>query len=136
MYINGKEVARDTKVSLAKSWANQKGQLIYNATGNGAMMCNANFGSFWVWNNRVLTAQEAAEMYANPWGMFAPGPAPDWGRVVARRGRGGRGGRFGYRGSGIEIRGCLAPAARRDSGGGYGAWGFGVWRSAIVNPGV
>lgn len=70
MYINGKEVARDTKVDLASSWANQKGQLVYNATGNGAMMCNANFSGWWVWNNRVLTADEAAQFYANPWAMF------------------------------------------------------------------
>jgi len=70
MYINGKEVARDTHVDLASSWANQTGQMVYNATGNGAMMCNANFSSWWVWNNRVLTAEEAAQLYANPWAMF------------------------------------------------------------------
>jgi len=73
MYINGKEVVRDTHVDLAKSWTNQTGQLVYNATGNGAMMCNANFSSWWVWNNRVLTAQEAAQMYADPWAMFDRG---------------------------------------------------------------
>ena len=72
MYINGKEVARDTHVDLAKSWGNQTGQLSYNTTGNGAMMGNANFSSWWVWNNRVLTAQEASQLYANPWAMFGP----------------------------------------------------------------
>jgi hypothetical protein len=72
MYINGKEMARDTHVDLAKSFANQAGQMVYNATGNGAMMCNANFSSWWVWNHRVLTAKEAEEMYANPWAMFEP----------------------------------------------------------------
>lgn len=73
MYINGKEVARDTHVDLAKSWGNQTGQLSYNTTGNGAMMPNANFSSWWVWNNRVLTAQEASQLYANPWAMFDQG---------------------------------------------------------------
>jgi len=72
MYVNGVEVARDTTVNLAESFANQTGQLVYNATGNGSMMCNANFSSWWVWNNRVLTAQDVANLYANPWAMFAP----------------------------------------------------------------
>jgi hypothetical protein len=76
MYVNGKEAARDTKVDLPSSWAGQTGRLVYNATGNGAMMCNANFSSWWVWNNRVLTAQEAAQLYANPWSMFDPAPQP------------------------------------------------------------
>jgi len=73
MYVNGVQVASDTNVNLAKSWANQTGQLVYNATGNGSMMCNANFSSWWAWNNRVLTAREAAQMYANPWAMFHSG---------------------------------------------------------------
>ncbi len=72
MYINGKEVARDTHVNLAQSWANQEGQIAYNTTGKGGMMPNANFSSWWVWNHRVLTAQEAAQLYANPWAMFGP----------------------------------------------------------------
>ena len=73
MYVNGVPVASNTTVNLAQSWTNQSGQLVYNATGNGSMMCNANFSSWWVWNNRVLTAQEAAQMYANPWTMFYTG---------------------------------------------------------------
>jgi hypothetical protein len=73
MYINGKEVARDTHVDLAKSWAHQTGQMVYNATGDGSMMTNANFSSWWVWNHRVLSAEEAEQMYANPWAMFGPG---------------------------------------------------------------
>lgn len=72
MYINGKEVARDAHVDLAKSWANQTGQMVYNATGNGSAMFNANISSWWVWNHRVLTAQEAAQLYADPWAMFGP----------------------------------------------------------------
>jgi hypothetical protein len=72
MYVNGVEVARDTTVNLAQSMANQTGQLVYNCTGNGSMMCNANFSSWWIWNNRVLTAQDVANLYANPWAMFAP----------------------------------------------------------------
>lgn len=70
MYIDGVQAASSTSVDLAQSWANQTGLLVYNATGNGAMMPNANFSSWWLWNNRVLTAQEAADMYANPWAMF------------------------------------------------------------------
>jgi hypothetical protein len=70
MYINGVEVARSTEINLAQCVAKQTGQLSYNTTGAGGMMCNANFSSWWVWNNRVLTAQEAADMYANPWAMF------------------------------------------------------------------
>lgn len=70
MYINGKEVARTTKIDLARSWEKQTGRLVYNATGNGGMMCNANFSGWWVWNNRVLTAQEATDLYADPWAMF------------------------------------------------------------------
>ena len=73
MYVNGVPVASNTTVNLAKSWTNQTGQLVYNATGNGSQMCNANFSSWWVWNNRVLTAQEAAQMYTNPWAMFYTG---------------------------------------------------------------
>jgi hypothetical protein len=76
MYVNGVEVLRDTTVNLAKSVANQTGQLAYNSTGNGSMMCNANFSSWWVWNNRVLTAQEVAQMYANPWAMLVVYSAP------------------------------------------------------------
>lgn len=72
MYVNGKEVARNTHVNLAQSVADVTGQLVYNGTGNGAMMFNANFSSWWGWSNRVLTAQEAAQMYANPWAMFGP----------------------------------------------------------------
>jgi hypothetical protein len=72
MYINGKEVARDTHVDLAKSWAGQTGQMVYNATGNGGMMTQASFSSWWVWNHRVLTAEEAVQLYANPWAMFGP----------------------------------------------------------------
>jgi len=73
MYINGKEVARNTHVDLTQSWAKQTGQLVYNATGNGAMMTNANFSSWWVWNDRILNARDAAELYANPWAMFESG---------------------------------------------------------------
>ena len=73
MYLNGVQAAGDPNVNLAKSWANQTGLLVYNTTGNGAMMGNANFSSWWVWNNRVLTAQEAAQFYANPWAMFNAG---------------------------------------------------------------
>jgi hypothetical protein len=70
MYVNGVEVARDTTVNLAKSVANQSGNLAYNTTGTGGYMMNANFSSWWVWNNRVLTAQEAAEFYKDPWAML------------------------------------------------------------------
>lgn len=73
MYVNGVPAATNTTVDLAHSWANQTGLLCYNTTGNGSMMANANFSSWWVWNNRVLTAQEAAQMYANPWVMFYSG---------------------------------------------------------------
>jgi hypothetical protein len=73
MYLNGSLATNDTHVDLAKSWTNQTGQLVYNATGNGGMMANANFSSFWVWNNRVLTASEGAQMYSNPWAMFHSG---------------------------------------------------------------
>ena len=73
MYVNGLPATNDTQVDLAASWANQSGQLVYNATGNGSQMPNASFSSWWVWNNRVLTAQEAAQMYANPWVMFHSG---------------------------------------------------------------
>jgi hypothetical protein len=73
MYVNGLPVASDANVNLARSWANQTGQVVYNATGNGAMMANANFSSWWVWNNRVLTATEAAQLYAQPWAMFHAG---------------------------------------------------------------
>jgi len=57
-------------VNLVISWAGQEGQIAYNTTGKGGMMPNANFSSWWVWNNRVLTAPEAAQLYANPWAMF------------------------------------------------------------------
>lgn len=70
MYVNGVEVARNTHVNLAQSVAVVAGQLVYNATGNGGMMFNANFSSFWGWSNRVLTAREAADLYADPWAMF------------------------------------------------------------------
>jgi hypothetical protein len=73
MYLNGVPVTNDTHVDLAASWANQSGPLVYNATGNGSQMPNANFSSWWVWDNRVLTAQDAAQMYANPWLMFHSG---------------------------------------------------------------
>jgi hypothetical protein len=76
MYINGAPVASDTNVSLASSLAGQIGPLHYNTSGGndpGSQMCNANFSSWWVWNNRVLSAQEAAQMYANPWSMFNSG---------------------------------------------------------------
>lgn len=75
MYVNGVAVASSTNVNLTESVANQTGQLSYNTTGNGSMMWNANFSSWWVWNNRVLTAQEAAQMYADPWVMFRPSVA-------------------------------------------------------------
>ena len=73
MYVNGVQVASNPTVDLAESWANQTGLLSYNTTGNGAMMANAAFSSWWVWNNRVLTAQEAVQMYTNPWAMFELG---------------------------------------------------------------
>jgi len=76
MYVNGTPVASATNVNLAESWSGQIGQLNYNTTGGnnpGSMMCNANFSSWWIWNNRVLTAQEAAQMYASPWAMFNSG---------------------------------------------------------------
>jgi hypothetical protein len=76
MYINGAPVASNTTVSLTSSLAGQIGPLHYNTSGGndpGSQMCNANFSSWWVWNNRVLTAQEAAQMYANPWSMFHSG---------------------------------------------------------------
>jgi hypothetical protein len=76
MYINGAPVASSTNVNLTNSLGGQAGPLIYNTTGGnnpGSQMCNANFSSWWVWNNRVLTAQEAAQMYANPWSMFHSG---------------------------------------------------------------
>jgi hypothetical protein len=66
-------VASNTTVSLSNSWAGQTGLLVYNCTGNGSSMANANFSSWWLWNNRVLTASEAAQMYANPWAMFHSG---------------------------------------------------------------
>jgi len=76
MYINGAPVASNTAVNLTASLDGQIGPLHYNTTGGanpGSQMCNANFSSFWVWNNRVLTAQEAAQFYANPWSMFHSG---------------------------------------------------------------
>ena len=73
MYLNGAAAASDPNVDLARSWANQTGLLCYNTTGNGAMMGNANISSWWIWNNRVLSAQEAAQFYADPWAMFKAG---------------------------------------------------------------
>jgi len=73
MYVNGVPVTNSTSVDLVQSWANQTGLLVYNATGNGSSMGNANFSSWWIWNNRVLTAREAAQMYTNPWSMFNSG---------------------------------------------------------------
>ncbi len=78
MYINGAPVASNATVNLSNSWSGQVGPVHYNTTGgavsgSGSQMCNANFSSWWVWNNRVLTAQEAAEFYANPWSMFYTG---------------------------------------------------------------
>jgi hypothetical protein len=73
MYVNGVPVATSTNVNLANSWANQTGLLVYNCTGNGAAMANANFSSWWIWNNRVLNAEEAAQMSSNPWSMFHSG---------------------------------------------------------------
>jgi hypothetical protein len=73
MYVNGVPVASNTNVDLANSWANQIGLLVYNCTGNGSTMANANFSSWWIWNNRVLSTQEAAQMAANPWAMFHSG---------------------------------------------------------------
>ena len=75
MYVNGVEAARNTHVNLAQSVAGVDGKLVYNATGNGAMMFNANFSSWWGWNNRVLAAHEAAKLYADPWAMFDRGSA-------------------------------------------------------------
>ena len=74
MYVNGVPAATNTAVDLAHSWANQTGLLVYNSTGNGSDdgQCQF-FPSWWIWNNRVLTAQEAAQMYANPWVMFHSG---------------------------------------------------------------
>jgi hypothetical protein len=76
MYINGVPMASNTTVNLSNSLGGQLGPLHYNTSGGdnpGSQMCNANFSSWWVWNNRVLTAQEAAQMYANPWSMFNSG---------------------------------------------------------------
>jgi hypothetical protein len=76
MYINGVQVASSSNVNLGNSWSGQIGPVHYNTTGGsnpGTQMCNANFSSWWVWNNRVLTAQEAAQLYANPWAMFYTG---------------------------------------------------------------
>jgi hypothetical protein len=76
MYVNGMLAASNTTVNLSNSLGGQIGPLHYNTTGGsmpGSQMCNANFSSWWIWNNRVLTAQEAAQMYANPWSMFNSG---------------------------------------------------------------
>jgi hypothetical protein len=67
MYVNGQLAASDKTVSIANCVSNQSGQLVYNATGDGSQMPNANFSSFYCWNNRVLTAAEAATLYASPW---------------------------------------------------------------------
>ncbi len=76
MYVNGVPAASNTTVNLTNCLAGQIGPLHYNTSGGnnpGSQMCNANFSSWWIWNNRVLSAQEAAEMYANPWSMFNSG---------------------------------------------------------------
>ncbi len=73
MYINGVSAATSTSVNLSNSWAGQTGLLCYNTTGNGAQMANAGFSSWWIWNNRVLSASEAAQFYANPWSMYHSG---------------------------------------------------------------
>ena len=70
MFVNGVEVAHDTTVNLAQSVANQSGTLAYNATGNGGYIPNANFSSWWVWNNRVFTALDAVNLYLDPWSML------------------------------------------------------------------
>ncbi len=70
MYVNGQQVASNNTVNLAESIANQTGQLSYNTTGNGSAMPNANFSGWWIWNNRVLSASDAAALYANPWAMY------------------------------------------------------------------
>ena len=69
MYVNGVEVARDTTVDIARSAANQAGQLVYNSSGKGQNTPNANFSSFWIWQGRVLTAAEAWAHYQSPWQM-------------------------------------------------------------------
>jgi len=76
MYVNGVAAASNAAVNLSMSLGGQIGPLHYNTSGGsipGSQMCNANFSSWWIWNNRVLTAQEAAQMYANPWSMFNSG---------------------------------------------------------------
>jgi hypothetical protein len=76
MYINGAQAASSTNVILSDSLLGQVGPVHYNTTGGsmpGTQMCNANFSSWWVWNNRVLTPQEAAQFYASPWSMFYSG---------------------------------------------------------------
>ena len=61
MYVNGVQVASNNTVNLAESIANQTGNLSYNSTGAGGMEPNnANFSGWWIWNNRVLTASDAA----------------------------------------------------------------------------
>jgi hypothetical protein len=76
MYVNGVAAASSTNVNLTNSLGGQVGPLHYNTSGGnnpGSQMCNANFSGWWIWNNRVLTAAEAAQMYANPWAMFHSG---------------------------------------------------------------
>ena len=88
MYINGAPVASNTAVNLTASLDGQIGPLHYNTTGGanpGSQMCNANFSSFWVWNNRVLTAQEAAQFYANPGSCSTPARKRDSSRARRRR---------------------------------------------------
>ncbi|MEI7731374.1 MAG: LamG-like jellyroll fold domain-containing protein [Verrucomicrobiota bacterium] len=76
IYVNGIPVTTNTTVSL--NYIGQSHPVAYNGTigpggHGGAYMCNANFGSWWIWNNRVLTASEVAQMYTNPWSMFYSG---------------------------------------------------------------
>lgn len=76
MYVNGLPVTSNTTISL--NYIGQSHPVAYNGTigpggHGGAYMCNANFASWWTWNNRVLTAAEVAQMYTNPWSMFYSG---------------------------------------------------------------
>ena len=76
MYVNGLPVTSNTTVSL--NYIGPSHPVAFNGTigpggHGGAYMCNANFSSWWAWNNRVLTAPEIAQMYTNPWAMFHSG---------------------------------------------------------------
>ena len=76
MYVNGVPVTSNTTVSL--NYIGQSHPVAFNGTigpggHGGGYMCNANFASWWIWNNRVLTAPEVAQMYTNPWSMFHSG---------------------------------------------------------------